>query len=260
MSVIKFLPDYADSCGRGGMPLDKVGVKDVKMFRKDFSEERVLTTQSAYINLTNKNGIHMSRLITELMKYENEPIRMHENLLRRLAVSHETNNAYWECIWDALHYMENDQPLLVQCGLEGRYSCGEYGWYLTLRVPYASVCPCSAEMTKQVGSGHPHMQRALAKITGQLKGDEDLDEFLTTILAKVVGVVGLVPIPIMKRPDELEWCQKAEEYNLFVEDAARVIGAEIGDWFDDWVIACEHYESIHQHSVVAICRKGDKLV
>jgi GTP cyclohydrolase FolE2 len=29
---------------------------------------------------------------------------------------------------------------------------------------------------------------------------------------------------------------------------------------DDWVVACTHFESIHQHDVVAICRAGKKLV
>ena len=38
----------------------------------------------------------------------------------------------------------------------------------------------------------------------------------------------------------------------------------IGDVIDasstpDWVVVCEHEESIHQHNVVAVCRKGGRL-
>lgn len=99
------------------------------------------------------------------------------------------------------------------------------------------------------------MQRAKAKVTGKLKGNEDLCNFQTTIVSNIIEVVGLVPIPIMKRTDELKWCQQAAEYNLFVEDAARLIADSIDNWFPDWVVVCEHEESIHQHNVVAVCRK-----
>jgi len=72
--------------------------------------------------------------------------------------------------------------------------------------------------------------------------------------------VGLIPVSLMKREDELKWCQLASEFNLFVEDAARVIGDVIDAYSTpDWVVVCEHEESIHQHNVVAVCRKGGRL-
>jgi GTP cyclohydrolase FolE2 len=64
----------------------------------------------------------------------------------------------------------------------------------------------------------------------------------------------------MKRNDELSWCVRAGTTNLFVEDAARLCGAAITDLFADWVVVCEHQESIHQHNVVAVCRMGDSLL
>ncbi len=63
----------------------------------------------------------------------------------------------------------------------------------------------------------------------------------------------------MKRKDELAWCERAADTNLFVEDAAREVAKAIDNWFNDWVVVCEHEESIHQHNVVAVCRKGDEL-
>ena len=53
--------------------------------------------------------------------------------------------------------------------------------------------------------------------------------------------------------------RQAADINLFVEDAAREVAKAIDNWFNDWVVVCEHEESIHQHNVVAVCRKGDEL-
>lgn len=252
------LPDYA-SKEVTTIPLQKVGVRNVRMFRKDFTEERVITKQSAYVDLGNVHGIHMSRLMTILFDYENLPIDIEDDILQAFSVSHDDSNSYWECNWDCRFETEEEQPLYVSSTLEGRWINDEPIWYLTLTVPYTSVCPCSAEMVKYAGRGIPHMQRAFARVTGQLSGDEDLDDFQVCVISNIVESVGLIPLPIMKRGDELEWCIRASEDNLFVEDAAREIAKGITPWFQDWVIVCEHEESIHQHNVVAVCRKGDKL-
>lgn len=259
MGNVVFLPDYCAIQREGVKPLDKVGVDEVGMFRLDFSEQRVMTEQSAYISLIAANGIHMSRLLEVLFRYEYEEIEPSFEILDLLAVSHDVTNAYWECKWTYEHMLENEQPLFVNCALEGVLTDDKDSWYLTVQVPYASVCPCSAEMTAIYG-GHPHIQRAYAKVTGLLDNSGELDNFLTAVVSKVVSVVGLVPFPIMKRQDELEWCQHAAQNKLFVEDAARNISDAIDHWYKDWVVVCKHYESIHQHSVVAVRKKGDKLV
>jgi GTP cyclohydrolase FolE2 len=113
-------------------------------------------------------------------------------------------------------------------------------------------------MVKEHG-GIPHMQRAEAAITGLLPGGTRLEETITLIVGEVCDGVKLIPNPIMKRIDELTWCQQAEKTNLFVEDAARLVGSIVSTWFDDWSVVCTHFESIHQHNAVAVCRKGEEL-
>lgn len=250
---MKYLPDYA-SRSTIQRPLQKVGIRDYRLFRLDFNGERVLTRQSAYVNLVNSQGIHMSRLADALSEYEMASIDLDDELLQDISVSHDDSDSYWECNWTCCHYIDDKQPLYFESSLEGTLLASETNWYLTFTVPYASVCPCSAEMTTLLG-GHPHMQRAKAKVTGKLKGNEDLCNVQTLVVSNIIDVVGLVPIPIMKRSDELKWCQRAATYNLFVEDAARLIADSIDPWFQDWVVVCEHEESIHQHNVVAVCRK-----
>jgi len=258
-SCVRLLPDYA-KLKNGQRALEKVGIVGYKQYQRDFSSRRTITTQAAYVDLQDENGIHMSRLSGCLRDHANATISINHELLESLLDSHNASSAYWECDWEQAHQLENEQDIFIKCKLEGVITQDTEDWFLTIEVPYASVCPCAAAMCESEEDGHPHMQRAMTRITGQLDTDDDLDELLTTIVSRVVDVVDLVPVPYMKRPDELDWCKRAGQTNLFVEDASRVIGNAIDGFVEDWVVVCTHYESIHQHNVVSVCRKGKMLV
>ena len=256
--MCKVLPDYASQGASVMRGLDKVGIKNVEMHRKNFNDERVLTKQSAYVTLGNNQGAHMSRLIGVLNEFVNEPLAMDNTILNMLSDSHELTTAYWGCEWRSWHDTESG-GFMFDAELEGIRMSSTYKWYITFSVPYASVCPCSHEMVKSVGHGVPHMQRSIVKVTGLLS-EGDLEWLLPTALSKVAHVVDLVPESIMKRPDELAWCERAADINLFVEDSARNVAEVIDGIFDDWIVISEHQESIHQHNVLAVCKKGDTLV
>ncbi len=259
-TCVKFLPDVASEKSEVDRALEKVGVKDVAVYRKDFNDETVLTSQSAYVNLVENKGIHMSRLIkTLVIDYVEDYIGMDNELLYDLADGQKVANAYWECTWQSLHMIDDVQNVKIGCNLEGKFDGDVCRWFLTTMIPYTSVCPCSADMTEQYG-GIPHMQRAVALCTGQVD-DSDLSTLIPSFVCDVLDAVKVYPVPYMKRDDELAWCQNAGKYNYFVEDAARLIGSVAERWFVDWVVACEHFETIHQHNVVGVCRKeGGMLV
>jgi GTP cyclohydrolase I len=226
----------------------------------DFNEERVMTKQSAFVSIGDCNGAHMSRLVGIIRDKADSIIDVDDNMLEAMATGHGADAAYWECKWDVMFKTDEVEDIKVQCKLEGKYDRGQdTRWYLSVAVPYASVCPCSAEMTQQYG-GIPHMQRAVAVVTGQMYSHMDLDEVLTFTISKVISAVELIPLPYMKREDELEWCQRAQKTNLFVEGAARAIADVMDTWFEDYTVVCTHFESIHEHNVVAVCRKGGELV
>lgn len=256
-SPVKLLPDYACRIDSDKRNLDKVGIKGIQIYRNDFTNQRVLTEQSAFVRLGSNNGAHMSRLVQNLVDAKDTPIEMDNEFLLELAESHDSNSVYWECKWRTEY--EGEVSIMVDVGLEGTIIEGEICWYLTFKVPYASVCPCSHEMVKSMGDGIPHMQRCIMEVTGLLEGGE-LDWILSEGITRVIRAVQLIPENIMKRPDELEWCQRASRINLFVEDAARNVADEMDDLFGDWLVNAEHFESIHQHNVVAVCKKGDRLI
>lgn len=254
------LPDYASQPCNGRL-LERVGVHDVIVPMEGLDNLLVPSKHSLYVELEGKNGAHMSRLVSIVENLSHVSINVWRNPLEEAITSHNATKAFWEVSWTDSIMMNTDRLkttyLNIPMTLEGALIKGSSPeWFFTFEFPYASVCPCSAEMTKSAGRGHPHMQRATATVTVQL---ENLD-VVRPLLDRIANAVGLIPVSLMKREDELAWCQLANEFNLFVEDAARVIG-DVVDAYSllDWVVVCEHEESIHQHNVVAVCRKGGRL-
>jgi len=260
MTRIKFLPDYADMQDTSGVTLQKVGIRDVWLERR-WSNEKVLTQQSAYVALFGKKGIHMSRLAEVLRQWEDEEITMDNELIDELQSTHETKDVYWKCEWNDV--FRGEKRFMIHLQLEAKRIIDETKWYMTYEIPYVSVCPCSAEMCRAMGLGIPHMQRSKLVVTTRLGKDEiDLSWLATAIVVDSMEVVKLSPTLILSREDELEFCRTAAEHQMFVEDVARSIAKMLDDWLefiDDWVIVAEHEESIHQHNAVAIVWKGVEL-
>lgn len=259
-SCVKFLPDYAEGESKTGYALHKVGMDEVYIYRKDFDENLVITEQSAFVSLKNTKGIHMSRLIGIMSEYAEDIIELDDEMMDRLTSSHSAESAYWECKWKSIITTEGINTILVDFKLEAKAYKNQIDWFFSTKIPYASVCPCAHDMCKAINDGVPHMQRAHAAITGQVSNDIDLPDFAMTVVNRVIDVVDIIPKPFMKREDELEWCQRAAKKNLFVEDAARQIAKAINPLFSNAVVSCKHFESIHQHNVIAIHRKGEGLL
>ncbi len=255
------LPDYASQPCNGRL-LERVGVHDVCVPMMGLGEVLVPTKQSLYVELEGKNGAHMSRLVGLIEDNSYNYIELAAHMMQYAIENHNASKAFWEVSWNDTLMFSPDRLkstyLIIPMTLEGALiKGGAPEWFFTFEFPYASVCPCSAEMTKSAGNGHPHMQRATATVTVQLDGNL---EVVRPLLERIANAVGLIPVSLMKREDELAWCQLANEFNLFVEDAARVIGDVVDVYsLPDWVVVCEHEESIHQHNVVAVCRKGGRL-
>lgn len=252
------LPDYACTVNDNNRALEKVGLSNIKVFMKDFSGERVLTHQNIFIALGTEQGAHMSRLVEKVYSLDGEQIVCDDDFLVSIADTHDSISSRWECRWQTK--FNGEKEFMMDVFLEGVFLNEECKWYLTFTVPYASVCPCSHEMVKAAGHGVPHMQRSIAQITGEINEFDDLDNLLIVAASRVADTVDLVPEGLMKRPDELAWCERAADINLFVEDSSRAIADVIDDIFPDWTVVVRHMESIHEHDVIAVARKGDRLI
>jgi len=238
MTTAKLLPDIAAQRLKEPKPLI-VGVKDVPVMRV-WQGSDVVTRQSAYVRLTDRRGIHASRLAGVLMRWAEAELSQGSvrALVSELEQTHHTSVTYmckWECV---------ERGLVVKRKVE--YSDD---LYMTVELGYVSTCPCAAEMCRVVGEGIPHQQRSVMKVT--TVWDKDLVDVLAGLF--------LMPKTVMKREEELEWCVRASkrEYQVFAEDAARRIGQALEEaGMDEYLVEVEHLESLHQHSMVAVNRRG----
>jgi len=235
MTLVKILPDIAKQKVEG-KPLI-VGVKGVKVWRQ-WKGKDVLTTQSAYVVLKGERGIHASRLVNALIKREGFAVVRDAELIEELKETHGSR-VTWQCRWETQEYGHAVHRIVEWSD----------DWYITVRLGYVATCPCAAAMCAQAGEGIPHQQRAIMKVTVPWTADP----------LPVLVDLFLMPRAVMKREQELEWCiQASRDWNqVFAEDAARRIGEALGvaGW-EEWLVEVEHFESLHEHNMVAVNRRG----
>lgn len=140
----------------------------------------------------------------------------------------------------------------------------DYRFFWTVTVPYMSYCPCSAKLAKDLSEkegvvGYPHAQRSTVKATVELVYDA-IDRFTIEDLVLLLegAINNCIPYPIIRRADEQELTRIAGDNLLFCEDAARLFAdaLEKNECIKDYVLVCNHFESIHTSEAVSVIRKN----
>lgn len=151
-------------------------------------------------------------------------------------------------------------PLFYPCKFEGQLINNKFYFYEGVNVQYASYCPCSAELSKDLEekglNGFPHAQRCVAELNTKI--DISYQVWLEDLIELIEQAVVIVPFPIIKRVDEQEIARRAAENPMFVEDAIRNISQALNTKKEvvDWIIKCTHEESIHKSEAISINWKG----
>ena len=144
-----------------------------------------------------------------------------------------------------------------ECVLEGRLINGISRYFLTVVVPYTSLCPCS----KEISQYNAHNQRSFGHVTVELIEDQMCwIEDIVDMMEKT----GSAPIiNILKRPDEKWQTELMYENPVFVEDMARKVASFLDSWLDvkikDYVFIANHEESIHLHTACSVINAGREL-
>ena len=241
-------------------------------------------------------GIHMSRLYVELNDLCSDlpltPRKLRE-FLQALQSSHAdtSKHSFAEFHFDALlsrralvsdNYGWNSYPVVVRGVFENSHIDVE----LEIEVLYSSTCPASAALARQaiqnqfdlefsgrnevpaelarewLGSSRgvvatPHGQRSSATIRVLL--GEFLDQFPITELVDLVEATIETPVQTaVKRVDEQQFALLNGQNLMFCEDAARRLKDCLKDisFVKDFMICCEHFESLHAHNAVSMVSKG----
>jgi len=152
---------------------------------------------------------------------------------------------------------------------------------LQVAIPYASTCPASAALSRQVTveqfqlqfhqdngalameevsswlaehsmPATPHSQRSWAKVSLRLH-QQARDIPVVPLIALCESALATPVQTVVKRQDEQAFAQANGQNLMFCEDAARRLSQALtgADFCADFAIKVEHQESLHAHNAVA---------
>ena len=267
------LPDVQEMEPEIKIPIQQVGVENVEipfMLQSRRGSYHELTAKiSLRTNLNfDKKGISMSRLLLTLKPFLEKPLKhfIINEILSQLKSNLGTTASFIRFdfklpVVKQSPISDNEFPLYYNCWFEGQLIDENFLFYQGVKVQYASYCPCSAELAKDLedkgcSQGFPHAQRSFATVA--IEPQEDVYIWLEDIIEMIESSIKTLPYPIIKRVDEQEISKIASQNPIFVEDAIRQISSILfnDEKIRDWIVKCSHEESIHTHEAIALNWKG----
>ncbi len=302
LAAVSSMPDVASrELHQPQVALDWVGMSQIHqplLVNDGGAVRQVQTKVQVYVDLgdTKAKGIHMSRLYLILDEHaDTRPLTAAglKLLLASLLASHRglSSNAFVQFEFD--YYLRRQALVSENSGwnsypltIKGTLLDGETHLELAIGVYYASTCPCSAALSRQLiqhqfetdfGRGGnvkasqvkawlgteqgivatPHSQRSIAKLLVKL--EDGLEDFPITDLINQVEDTLQTPVQTaVKREDEQEFARLNAQNLMFIEDSGRKLKAmlEQDPRLKDFWVRVEHHESLHAHDAVGIFTKG----
>ncbi len=142
----------------------------------------------------------------------------------------------------------NKSLLDLNCTFSGQLVRGRHmDFILGLEVPFTSLCPCS----KEISAYGAHNQRGLMRVKIRYAPNKFI--WLEDLAALMEAQASSPVYPLLKREDEKFVTEHAYENPKFVEDVIRdlVLALRRQEGVKWFKVACENYESIHNHSAYA---------
>lgn len=247
-----------------GVDIQKVGIKGLELpltvQRKNANDIVIYANATAGVSLpSHYKGTHMSRFVEVLNEWRtkktlNLDIRgCLETIVERL----QAKSGYLR--FDFKFFINKTSPvtgisapMCYDCMFESVIdNYGEededYRFYLGAKVPVATLCPCSKEISKYGA----HNQRAIVDVKITYPEEEHI--WLEDLIHDVEMCASSELYPLLKREDEKYVTEHAYDNPKFVEDVLRdvVLKLRNNDIIDSFEVECESLESIHNHSAWA---------
>lgn len=266
------LPDVQNGAPGISVDVNQVGVENVQVPFQLESRHGEIHEMVARVSMrtnlcASKKGISMSRLHLTLHRFLDEPLKssLIVKIMDELRRSQEEECAYMTFKFKLpmsrkSPITDHSFPIYYDCKFEGHLTNNSFKFFQGVRVQYASYCPCSARLSKDLrekdSEGFPHAQRSFADVL--ILNEPGHYLWLEDIIETIEGAIKTLPYPIIKRVDEQEIARIAANNPIFVEDAIRQISKALGlrKEIKDWIVKCTHEESIHTSEAIAIMWKG----
>src|SRR5512145_823775 len=164
------MPDLQSTPDTRNIPIDKVGVKDIRypivVLDRSKTQQHTVARVNMYVDLPHHfKGTHMSRFIEILNLYHGEiSIDRIDAILQEMKDRLEASRAHLELEFP--YFIEKAAPVSGARGLM-EYQCqmigtlgSERDFILGVTVPVTTLCPCS----KEISARGAHNQRSLISV------------------------------------------------------------------------------------------------
>ena len=256
------MKDVQNQVDSRGVEIQKVGIKGFELpiiiQRKDAENKVIYASATCGVSLpAHYKGTHMSRFVEVLNNWrelKNLDLKSCvESIVKRL----DARSGYLK--FDFKYFIDKTSPV-TQISAPMCYDCAfeayldnyneedeEYRFYLGVKVPVTTLCPCS----KEISSYGAHNQRAIVSVKVTYPEDEHI--WIEDLVKKIEKTASSELYPLLKREDEKFVTERAYDNPKFVEDVLRdvVLLLRNDDIIDSFEVECESLESIHNHSAWA---------
>ena len=263
------MKDVQNQHDNRGIEIQKVGVKGVELpltvQRKDAEDITIYSSATVGVTLpAHYKGTHMSRFVEILNEWREKHLLGVDIKGCIEAIIEKLNAKSGYVKFDFKYFIDKlspitkiSAPMCYDCFFEGSLENyneedEEYKFYLGVKVPVTTLCPCS----KEISDYGAHNQRALVSVKITYPEDEHI--WLEDLINEIEQCASSQLYPILKREDEKFVTEHAYENPKFVEDVLRdvVLYLRSNDIIDSFEVECESLESIHNHSAWAYQQEG----
>lgn len=258
------MKDVQSQLDNRGVDIQKVGIKGIELpliiQRKDKEDITIYSNATAGVALpSHYKGTHMSRFVEVLNEWRNKNILGVDikGCVEAIVQKLDAKSGYLK--FDFKYFVEKKSPvtnisapMCYDCSFEGILENfgeedEEYKFYLGVKVPVTTLCPCS----KEISNYGAHNQRAIVSVKITYPEDEHI--WLEDLIIDIEKTSSCELYSLLKREDEKFVTEKAYDNPKFVEDVLRdvVVMLRNNDIIDSFEVECESIESIHNHSAWA---------
>jgi len=250
------LPDTQNQIDIRQIPIDKVGVKNLKypIAVKDKQNElqHTIATIAMTVDLPKEfKGTHMSRFVEILQCKDRE---MHVDSIDKILVEMQTrlkaNASHIEMEFP--YFMEKNAPATGKPSLldyvakfHAVRNKNKKDFIMTVKVPVTTLCPCSKNISKYGA----HNQRGEVTVSVRFKDTVWIEDLIAIVESSASSEL----YSLLKREDEKLVTERAYENPVFVEDLVRNVVLKLKEnknitWYN---VEAENFESIHNHNAYA---------
>ena len=258
--IVSDIPDIQSSKDTRHIPIEKVGIKDIRhpivVGDRSGGEQHTVARFNMYVNLPdNFKGTHMSRFVEILNQHEYEiTVKSFKGMIQEMTQLLDAESGHIEMTFP--YFVNKAAPISgveslmdYEVSFIGQIHGDKPTTIVKVVVPVTSLCPCS----KNISDYGAHNQRS--HITVSVRTREFI--WIEEIIETVEKVASCELYGLLKRPDEKYVTERAYDNPKFVEDIVRDVAVEFNkdERIAAYTVESENFESIHNHSAYAMLQR-----